>query len=47
MTDGGGLENTYPWDNTVELKENADALIKMVKVYLHLEKRIGIYYLAT
>lgn len=24
-----GLENAYPWNNTVNLKENADALIKM------------------
>lgn len=24
-----GLENAFPWNNTVELKENADALIKM------------------
>jgi hypothetical protein len=24
-----GLENAYPWNNTVDLKEDADALIKM------------------
>ena len=24
-----GLENAYPWNNTVEFKENADALIRM------------------
>lgn len=29
VVSGVGLENAYPWNNTVELAENADALIKM------------------
>lgn len=29
VVDSVGLENAWPWNNTVDLKENADALIKM------------------
>lgn len=45
-----GLENAYPWNNTVEFKENADVLIKMAsdetgeyEVYGIMSERYGTY----
>ena len=45
-----GLENAYPWNNTVDLKQNADALIKMAaddsgryEIYGIMSKKYGTY----
>ncbi len=45
-----GLENAYPWDNTADLKQNADALIKMAaddsgryEIYGIMSKKYGTY----
>lgn len=45
-----GLENAYPWNNTVEFKPNADVLIKMAsdgsgrfEIYGILSEKYGSY----
>lgn len=45
-----GLENAYPWNNTVDLEQNADALIKMAaddsgryEIYGIMSKKYGTY----
>ena len=45
-----GLENAYPWDNTADLKQDADALIKMAaddsgryEIYGIMSKKYGTY----
>lgn len=45
-----GLENAYPWSNTVDLKQNADTLIKMAgdesgryEIYGIMSKKYGTY----
>ena len=39
-----GLENAYPWNNTVEFKPNADVLIKMASEWVGAGLRVYWYF---